>query len=321
MNVRKVLKWIVLVPGALFVLFSLLPYLIPEPRESGNRHQLSFANSEYAEVGGVELHYRSWEGSNQGSVNMLLVHGLGGSTFSWRYTAPALESEGYRVVAVDLPGFGLSERRQGLDHTAPARAGRLWAFLDERYPGEQWNLVGHSMGGAVVTAMALQEPQKVKSITLVAGALAESEPSFFNSFLHYPPVSRWIRILGPGFLRSESRLEQVLASAYGREPSIDETAGYYRPLAVENTAAVLVDLLKTSPVSLVDRLDELALPVLCVWGVEDTWVPLEQGERLLQLIPRSRLVAIEGEGHCPMETSPEQFNAILADFLVGLDSP
>ncbi len=321
MRVKLMFKWFLFSLAAIFVLFSLLPYFIPLQQMMGARYELAYENSEFNEVEGVEIHFRQWKESEQDRVNILLVHGLGGSTFSWRHTFPALSTEGYRVIAVDLPGFGLSERREGLEHSAAARAGQLLFLLEELYPGEKWHLVGHSMGGAVVTAMAIQEPHIFKSITLVAGALSGSEPSPFNFLLQYPPASRWIRVLGPRLLFNETRFEQILASAYGREPSAEETEGYYLPLTIENTDIVLVDLIKRVPESLLSRLDALVLPVILIWGENDAWVPLEQGKILAELIPGSELVIIEGEGHCPMETSPERFNAILTDFLERAEMP
>ena len=312
---KRILKWTAIILAALFILLSILPYLIPLQQLTGNRHELVYDDSEFSLIDGIEMHYRRFAGGDGRGAPVLLIHGLGGSTFSWRYTAPALEQEGYLVIAVDLPGFGLSERRAGLEHSSVGRAEHLWALLEKLEPGEKWHLVGHSMGGATVTAMALQEPEKVNSLTLAAGALAEFEPSLVAFLLRYPPVSRWVRVLGPRLLFRESWVEQALLSAYGRQPTADEVKGYYLPLTLENTDAVFVDLINTAPAPLLDRVGELDIPVLCLWGDDDAWVPLEQGERLVRLFPRAELVIITEEGHCPMETSPDQFNPALLDFL------
>jgi pimeloyl-ACP methyl ester carboxylesterase len=304
--------------GGLFLLLSITPYLVPLRPLPGDRHEMAFANSMYYEADGVELHYRSW-GSDSAGEKVLLVHGLGGSTFSWRYTAPALSENGYKTIAVDLPGFGLSERAVGFDHTAERRAELLWSFLDHLYPGERWHLVGHSMGGATVTAMALQNREQVQSVTLAAGALAAFEPSIRDLLLRYPPFSRWLAVLSPRFILSESRVEQFLASAYGRQPSPEEVEGYYLPLTIKDTDAVLADLLRSRRVPLLERVGDLDIPVLCLWGENDTWVPLEQGEDLSRLIPGAELIVLPGEGHCPMETAPDQFNAELLVFLEAVN--
>lgn len=316
---KRLFKWIGLLLGGLFLLLSVLPYLIPQESTATTRQELAFPNSVFIEIRDIEMHYREWESINEREKNILLVHGFGASTFSWRYTAPTFQEEGFRVIAVDLPGFGLSERKTGLDHSPEARGEILWFMLEELYPDKQWNLVGHSMGGATVTAMALQKPEQTESLTLVAGALFPGEPSVLNILLKYPPAGQWVRVLGSRFLLDESRMEQLLASAYGQQPTPHEISGYYLPLTVENTDAVLADLLKTVSESLIDRIDQLKLPVLFIWGSEDAWVPVQQGKELDRLFSRSELIIMPGEGHCPMETAPDIFNRKLLDFFERKD--
>lgn len=311
----KIIKWTGLVLAALFILFSIAPYLIAVEEGTLSREELVFPNSEFIEINGIELHYRQWPGPDDQEKNILLVHGLAGSTFSWRYTAPVFQEEGFLVLAVDLPGFGLSERKVGFDHSANARGELLWDMLEEMFPDRNWNLVGHSMGGATVTAMALQRPEQTESVTLAAGALYSFEPSFYTELLRYPPAARWLRIYGSRLVADQQRVEELLASAYGQQPTELELSGYYLPLNIKNTAAVWPDLLRTAPDPLIDSVGQLVMPVLCIWGEEDTWVPLEQGRKLDRLLPNSELIIMQGEGHCPMETAPDRFDRKLADFL------
>ncbi len=301
---------------ALFILFSIVPYLIAVEEAGISREELVFSNSEFIQVDNTEVHYRKWPAINDLNKNVFLVHGLGASTFSWRYTAPVLQEKGFRVIAVDLPGFGLSERKTGLDHSAEARGELLWAMLEELFPGQQWNLVGHSMGGATVTAMALQKPEQTESVTLVAGALVPFESSPYTSLLGYPPVGEWARVFSGRIITDEDRVEELLASAYSQQPSEHELSGYFLPLNIENTTAMWPDLLRTAPGSMMDQLYRIEIPVLSIWGEEDQWVPLEQGIEIDRQLPNSKLIVMEGEGHCPMETAPDRFDRKLAEFLL-----
>ena len=312
---KGLLKKTALVFLAIFIVLSLLPYLLPQVELGGDRYDLVYSNSNFSQVRNIDLHYRIWESGGADKGNILLVHGFGASTFSWRYTAPYLQERGYRVLAVDLPGFGLSERVIGFDHSADNRADLLWVLLDQLYPGEKWHLVGHSMGGATVSSMALMETERCISLTLAAGALAQFEPSLFSYFLKYPPASRWIRVIAGRQMLNEERVEMLLISAYGREPEPAEIEGYYLPLTVENSDAVLADLIKSAPTPLLNRVSEIRAPVLLIWGENDTWVPLNQGIDLEKLIPGATLVVLESEGHCPMETAPGLFNYYLQNFL------
>ncbi|MDW7739342.1 MAG: alpha/beta hydrolase [Bacillota bacterium] len=280
-----------------------------------SRHDLSFINSSFAKIDDQEIHYRLWGADDEQAEKILLIHGFGASTFSWRFTAPYLEEHGYTVIASDLPGFGLSERKAGLDHTSEARAELMWELLDKICPESKWHLVGHSMGGAVVTAMALQEPDRVESLTLVAGAVFGAENKFIQTLFRYPPSGRWVKVLATHMILRENRIKELLASAYGREPVSDEVEGYFQPVTVEKSEEVFADLMKTGITSMADRVEEVELPVLLVWGEEDAWVPLEQGRKLVDKFPRADLVIIPEEGHVPMETSPVIFNEILLIFI------
>ncbi len=272
-----------------------------------------FENSELTTTENIKLHYRQWGAGN--SEKVLLIHGFAGSTFSWRYTAPALAAEGYRVIAVDLPGFGLSERSLDFTPTAEKRAELLWNLLDSLEPGSDWHLVGHSMGGGVVSAMTLQKPEQVQSISLVAGAIPDSSRGRSSWIYYYPPLQRTIRHLATRVLLTEENVESALASAYGRIPSEDEFEGYYHPLLIRDTDAALIEMLKTREKNLLSEINSLKMPVMLIWGEEDAWVQVEEGHKLDSLLPDSELVIMPDEGHCPMETKPEEFNSILLRFL------
>jgi 2-hydroxy-6-oxonona-2,4-dienedioate hydrolase len=292
-----------------------LPYLLPLKPLPGKIDELTYADSEFKAVEGIELHFRQFGDSAGSAGNILLVHGFAGSTFSWRHVAPALEFENYRVIAVDLPGFGLSERDTSFAYTSSARAELLWTLLNTIEPGAQWHLVGHSMGGGTVAAMALQKPELVQSLVLVAGAVPGSDSARSTIIFRYPPVSRWVRQLTTRYFLAEGNVFSMLTSAYGRTPDPDDFTGYYQPLLIENSDASLAAMLKVSDPSLKELLNTVDQPVLLIWGEEDSWVPLSQGTMLKELFPHAEMVVLGGEGHCPMETAPDIFNNLLLDFL------
>ncbi|MBM4236453.1 MAG: alpha/beta hydrolase [Firmicutes bacterium] len=307
------LKLIGLVVIGLLIILSIIPYLLPLQELPGKEFEPLYDSSAVLAVEGVKLHYRQW--AEDGAEGVFLVHGFSGSTFSWRYTAPALAEEGYRVIAVDLPGFGLSERNLNFSPTADHRAELLWSLLESLDSGSDWHLVGHSMGGGVVAAMALQRPDQVQSVTLAAGAIPAAGRGRSSWIFHYPPLGRAVRHLATRVLLSEENVERALASAYGRAPTKDEFEGYYRPLLIKDSDAALVEMLKTRERDLLSDLADLQTPVLLIWGEEDEWVRLEEGYKLNSLLKRAELVVLEGEGHCPMETAPLEFNSSLLRFL------
>ncbi|MDW7728636.1 MAG: alpha/beta hydrolase [Bacillota bacterium] len=299
----------------LFIIFSIIPYLLPLRELESSATELVYDNSSFATANELIFHYRYWPGGDDSICNVLLVHGFGASTFSWRYTAPFLADRGYNVYALDLPGFGLSDRQSGIDHSSSARAANSWAILEELAPNSRWHLVGHSMGGATAAEMALLKPDQVESLTLAAGAVLDRPVTRSNYIFKYPPVKRWARFFAIHFFLTENRVEQLLLSAYGRQPSAEEREGYYRPLTISGTDLVLTEVLQTGITTPGKRLSGFDLPVLCIWGEDDHWVPLEQGREAARIISGAELEIIPGEGHCPMETAPDQFNDLLLNFL------
>ena len=309
----RFLKIIGTVLLVIFIILSIVPYLLPLQELPGKEFEPLYDNSAVLLVEGVNLHYRQW--AEEGAEGVLLIHGFSGSTFSWRYTAPVMAAEGYRVIAVDLPGFGLSERDLSFTPTADQRAELLWSLLESLDSGFNWHLVGHSMGGGVAAAMVLQRPDQVQSVTLAAGAIPAEGRGRFGWIFHYPPLGRTVRHLATRVFLSEENVERALASAYGRAPTKDEFEGYYRPLLIKDSDAALVEMLKTRERDLLSDLEDLQVPVMLIWGAEDAWVKIEEGYKLNSLLKNAELVVLAGEGHCPMETAPLEFNNSLLRFL------
>ncbi len=283
--------------------------------------ELRFENSYFIEVDNVEMHYRIWQSADKVPIgNVLLIHGLGGSTYSWRNVAREMIDLGYLVVGIDLPGFGLSQRKPAIIQSSEKRASLAWGLVDNSNIQSSWHLVGHSMGGGVVAAMVLQKPLKAVSLTLVAGSF-EYRSSLITKLFSSSKILR--RIAGKIFTRfalSHKRITSFLTSAYGREPTSEEIDGYYLPLKIKNTYLTFANLLKnhSSDKDLSNKLDTINLPTLCIWGKNDSWVPISQGETIANKMPKASFIVIDGAYHCPMETHPELFNLHLNDFLSGI---
>ena len=313
----KILKAILLI----LLLLSLIPYAIPLPAASPIPAN-PFEESLFANIAGIDLHYRLWLPENI-SGKVLFVHGLGGSTFSWRHNIQPLVDAGFLVAGVDLPGFGYSSRQQGVDHSQGNRAKLVWNLLQEielSLEGEtaplNWNLVGHSMGGGTVAAMALQEPSRTESLVFVAGAVYGRPAGVTAHLLRYPPAQRWLVVAARFFFITPERIESLLASAYGDKPSPHAVAGYLGPLTIEGTVHSLIDMTLTAKDTSPLAISTIEVPALLIWGDEDSWVPPEVGHRLVNDLKNAEMVIIPATGHCPMETNPRDFNGLLLDFLV-----
>lgn len=295
---------------------SVVPYLIPPaPPLKGNRYAMAYPESKFITLFGMELHYRQWEPAKGVKGHVLLIHGFAGSTFTWRFVVPALVKEGYKVVALDQICFGLSERVPGFEHSQEARAMLAWAALDAIAPNEDWHLVGHSMGGGTVATMALDRPQQVKSVTFASAAVYMETLRVIEFALLYPPIRRLFKAIGSHLILKKKMIERLLIKYYGRKPSAEELDGYYAPLTVAGTELLVTEFPIGKGSSPEKLLGEITAPCICIWGDRDEIIPFEYGKKLANDLSYSRLMVIPGEGHSPMETSPDIFNNYLISFL------
>ena len=331
---RKGLRVLAWIAGVLAVL-TVLPYLFPLREYTPYAEAPPHENGRYVEIVEQTFYYRVFtppEGTET-KGRILLVHGFGGSTNSWNATAPEMASQGYLVVAADLPGFGYSEKKRiDPSYTHETNAQNLWLLADLVVPVDRsldgWILVGHSMGGGVVARMAALRPDRAARVVLVDGAVLGSSgksgsPAFVKSLLAWPPLSRAATVVVDRVLQGPRNIRGMLASAYGREPTAEELTAYAAPLAVPGTAASLIAIMQGSSQDedVTTRLKSSGVPVSLIWGSADTWVVTSaQGAEVARILGvPMRLV--EGAGHCPMETHPAEFLRIFEEEIGAEEGP
>lgn len=314
---RRWLKRIAITLAVLFVLLSILPWLLPRGSEATALPGQPFADSRVTTLDGVRWHTRA--AGPDGRPLVVLIHGFAGSTASWERTRPVLHGRGWRTLAIDLPAFGYSSR----DPLPVDESAQLWELIEAECQSQPVALVGHSMGAAVVTRLALTRPESTQGLILVDGgpALGDSRSGSWRgatlrTLLAYPPVPRWIDWYASHRLYTPEAFAELLGSAYGRTPTPAEIEAYLAPMRVEGTsAAILARMSRRGEPLPTDVASRLTLPVTLIWGRNDTWVPLAVGERAQQRLPQAELKVIEGAGHNPMETHPEAFTLLLLQAL------
>lgn len=305
--------------------FSLIgPYLIPLPAQPDRAPEaIAPPDGRFLTVSGLSVFMQ--EAGPVDGPPVILVHGFGGSTFNWRYTLPALAEAGYRAVALDLKGFGLSGKSFDEDYSHAAQAdfvAEVMTALDI----QSATLVGHSLGGNVIAHLALQYPERVLGLVFAAGAvIAESDargsvvgrPVSVGMLAEVPPFRRWGQILLRSVLVPE-RVTATLKSAYYNPafatPEVIE--GALRPQQVRDWDLALLGIMRDSGRNaLPEPLSAITAPTLIVWGENDTWVPLERGQQLRAALPQAQWVMIPQAGHLLMEEQAEAFNSALIEFM------
>lgn len=226
---------------------------------------------------------------------VLLLHGFGSSIEVWAGQMPALARR-HRVIAIDLKGFGWSDRPPG-DYSPEAEAHLAWQVLDA-LGIERASIVGHSWGASVALAMALEAPGRVDRLALVsAWAYDDQLPAFYW----------WARMDGLGelafatFFRRGSD-ERLAASFHDPDLISEEMAEMVeRSLDRPGTAAAALAVLRGQGYRRIEgRYRRIAAPALVLWGREDRVSALRYGQRLARELPRARLVVYPRCGHLPM---------------------
>ena len=267
---------------------------------------------------------------------MVLVHGLGGSHLNWLHVAHRF-TERYRVLAIDLAGFGLTPPA-GRKATVRANQRLLSSFIDALSPGGPVTLVGNSMGGLVSILQAAARPSQVSALVLVNPALPPADTAAVNAFT----LQRLLVPLIPGIgeaalgiyysrVSAEEQLDQTLA-AVTADPAAVPTTGRETNLAMirlrQDMAWAVPSFLQASRSIagvLVRRkqfrntLAAIECPVLLIHGEEDTIVSPGSAEWAIRQRPDWCLELLPGVGHVPQLEVPELFSGIVEQFLA--DNP
>jgi len=246
---------------------------------------------------------------------LVLLHGFGASSYSWREVLPDLARD-YRVVALDLNGFGYTDRPKEREHyTREGQVQMILATLDV-LGIDSAHFVGHSYGGALTFALTAKHPERVRSMILVDPASPEYPTKRRKWFAGARPITYpFVRGVGLRY----SFVERVFKRAYLDEELVTpELVEEYRDrLRIEGMAHAYRQLTrprKGSPSPEV-RYEDLHVPALVVWGDSDALVTAEEGLAHASRLPDYRFVTIENSGHSPMEERPDEFLAVVHGFL------
>ena len=254
-----------------------------------------------------------------GIDTILLVHGYGGSSFSWRYWVPRLTARAH-VVLVDMKGFGSAPKPDDGQY-GPKHQSELIYRLILQADFQRVTLIGHSLGGGVALGVALSlldcEPGRLKQLVLVASAAYKQRTPPFVSFArHRRLATAVLRMLGAHFV-----IRHVLKSIVFDQSTVTDSqvTGYAEPFDSPEARRALIDTaLAIVPPDLgkmTARFKELDVPTLVLWGRHDRVVPLWVGERLANELPDARIEILESCGHMPAEELPEESWEVLQRFL------
>jgi pimeloyl-ACP methyl ester carboxylesterase len=245
---------------------------------------------------------------------LLLLHGTYWSRV-WVPVIPRLAQD-HAVFAFDYPGFGRSGGQLTVENaTVPRLAELILRAADALQVGETFYLTGHDIGGAVAQHIMAFNEDRVPKLALVNSVLYDSWPVPRVARFRDPEVARSVTPEQLVELRREA-----LRGAVERGLSPAEEEDYLSPWRSEDATRSWTALAAAADsrytMELVEPLRRSGLPILLVWGEEDSAQPIGYARRFAQEFPQARLVAVPGAGHIPMEDNPEMVGATLAGFFV-----
>jgi pimeloyl-ACP methyl ester carboxylesterase len=275
----------------------------------------------------IEEHWATVEGGRirylqAGSgFPLVLLHGLMGYSFSWRFAIPVLAKH-FTVYALDMLGAGFSDRPRDLDCTFRGCARRLLCFAN-RVGISAFDLLGTSHGGAVTmmaAALASESDRThIRRLVLVAPVNPwSSHGTGLARFLSNEWISFFFRGLAP---RATFAHKCILARLYGDRNKIASGTleGYSRPLERPGSLEYGLRILTTWGEDLRDLESSLEkivnIPTLLIWGSRDRAVDPASAQPLGSRFRNCRTIILEGVGHLPYEEAPDQFNDAVIDFL------
>ena len=275
----------------------------------------------YARLGPSDAPVRLYYEEEGQGPPLLLIHGFGASTYTWRHIAPELALT-HRVIAVDLKGFGQSDKPFDGHYSVFDQADLLARLIEDK-DLRNLTLVGHSFGGGVALLLALEADERLKGriaklVLIDTIAYPQNIPVFFR-LLDMPLVSQ----LGVRMVPPNVQTRVALRIAYFDDSKIDpdEIETYAAPLktaagkhAIIHSARQIVpdDLAEIS-----ERYKSITLPTLILWCDHDRIVPLEVGLKLRRTLPNSTLKLVDDCGHMPQEEQPASTLELIKNFIGG----
>jgi len=261
------------------------------------------------EVDGLKVHYK--ETGPQDAPALLLLHGFGSSLQAWDDWSLKLEQK-YRVIRLDLPGFGLTGASPANDYSEEKDLAILTHFAD-KLGLEKFSVVGHSMGGKMAWSLAASQPERVQALVLMAPDGFPETKDIGTKPYAVPAIMGLIKYVLPKYLVRKS-IEPAFAEADALNDALVNR--YYNMLRAPGVrGAILERSNQTIYSDPVPRLKAIKAPTLLIWGEQDQMIPSSNAQSYASVLLNSTTVLVPQLGHLLQEEQPEKGLAVVMEFL------
>ena len=304
--IRRILKSFAALLVLLWLGMTIYAYW---PQEAGvPATELAGPDDRFVEADGMLLRYRTWGEPVPGQSPIVLIHGFANSVQTWRDLGPELKND-YHVIALDMPGFGLSAKPDDRDYTNPSQAAAVIAFI-EALNLDSAIIGGHSMGGALSLHVAEQSERITGMILFNPGIITTGVPAIteYQVFPMHRLSARTFadrnfrtNFLKSSYLRPEIITEDIMDDLMLGTKTDDYWTGTTQMMSYYESG------------NEVEMLGEIRVPTLIVWGTEDRNKLDDEAQQLDGMLPVSRLALIPDAAHYVHEEKPtESAAAVIA---------
>lgn len=263
--------------------------------------------------------YLNYERQGRGPETLIFLHGFGSSLRNWDDIRPAFNRPEYSSYFVDLKGFGFSSVPSNTSYSFEANARLIATFVRDLQISNYW-LIGHSFGGRVAlyahAMLTTNSAVPPNGLVLIDSAAYMSELPFFIKYLRYPIVNRaGFNATSPTF-KARYTLERVYADeATLTDKRVERYAAFITNEKFPVFAGTARDILPEDIEQVIQYYSSIKVPVLIIWGENDTVLPISSGLRLAGDLPDAELHIIPDCGHIPQEEYSEETAKLILDFL------
>ena len=269
----------------------------------------------FADVKGIRIFYREYGNTNDDDV--LFIHGLGSSSIIWRDIPDAL-SVGYHTIAIDLVGFGLSDKPEKPDYYTIEGFSRIIAdFLETIGTKKRGSckliLIGHSLGGYIATQFAIEHKAKISKLVLVdsSGLLESPTPllnDYYDAVMEINPIIRY------------DKIKRVLEEMYASPSRLLPISVNLFEYVIEKKGArqAFRSSFKNSTSSQIEPEGFKVIQdiqCLVLWGEKDNLIPVRYSDKFKEMLPKAKYELIKDAGHAPFVEKPALFYQKLTTFL------
>lgn len=259
----------------------------------------------------IKMRYLESKGCRTSDRHILFIHGLGSSADRWLDIPEAL-SNYYHTIAVDLVGFGLSDKPADVNYTIEKFAKFILEFIDKKglnTDDGKITLVGHSLGGYIAVEFAIRNKELIEKLVLIdsSGFLKEPTP-LLEQYLYAAKYTSYDNV--------RNVFEQMVSQPWKVLPAVIYTfitrinspgAKYPFESAYKNSTTTQIDLSRLKSIE--------DVPTLIIWGSNDNLIPMEHSNPFKQVLNKCKVEIIEDAGHTPFVEKPAITCELLHTFL------